>query len=369
MRLNFGRQALASWLVALTLLAGLDVAILKSGLLFRPWAFESSRDPAMTLIAQSFSITRKMNTPTPAGRRRVVLLGSSRAMMGAWHEPGIERRMPPSDDPIQFDNLAMFGAAMPELAAIARWTTQARPDLAMLAIGPAELLTPPGPAHSGTRLLRRGWSWEDILSGEPFTDQFDRILRSTWKLYGFREFIRAALEDLLMRRKGPETAVEFRSIEEFHQRMHPPEAARAATTYQNFLRDPHLESYLAYLGPQRLAPYHRAVSEWQAPSPRALAALDTTLEYLTQSSTRTVILLMPQSPLLAEDETGDLHRPRMEASAVEAIQDAARRHGVEVIDARNWISAERFLDFHHLMPGLSGFEDLLAKEITDGLKH
>jgi hypothetical protein len=369
MRLSFGRQALASWLVALALLLGLDAAILKSGLFFRPWAFESSRDPAVTLIAQSFSITRKMNTPTRSGHRRVVMLGSSRAMMGAWNEAGMETRIPPSADPIQFDNLAMFGAAMPELAAIARWTARAHPDLALVAIGPAELLTPSGPAHSGTRLLRRGWSWKDLATGESLTTQLDRILRSTWQLYGYREFIRAALADLLMGRWKPEPPVDFRSIEEFHQRMRPDEAERAATTYQSFLEDPHLERYLAYLGPDRLAPYHRAVAGWEEPSASALVALDKTLARLTESGASTVILLMPQSPLLAEDKTGELHRPELEALAVQAIRDTADRRGVAVIDARAWIGADRFLDFHHLMPGLSGFEDRLAKEITDGLKH
>lgn len=47
-----------------------------------------------------------------------------------------------------------------------------------------------------------------------------------------------------------------------------------------------------------------------------------------------------------------------------AIREAAERHGVRVIDARTWIGPERFLDFHHLMPGLSGFEERFVEEVT-----
>jgi hypothetical protein len=93
------------------------------------------------------------------------------------------------------------------------------------------------------------------------------------------------------------------------------------------------------------------------------------LTALAGSAQETVVLLLPESPLRRQDESGELHRPELEEAAVAAIRRAAQRHGVRVIDARTWIGPERFLDFHHLMPGLSGFEGRFVEEVVRALEN
>ena len=96
----------------------------------------------------------------------------------------------------------------------------------------------------------------------------------------------------------------------------------------------------------------------------SLAVLDTLLAQLARGSRRSLVLLMPETPLLELDTAGRFHRPGFSDAAASLIRDIAGRHDLTVVDARHWMPAEAFIDFDHLMPDLSGFQQPLAREIV-----
>ena len=355
------QRSLAAWAVALGLLLVVDYGIGSTSMLFRPHPFERSANLEKAVLGQSFSILRKVREPTPPGQRRVVMLGSSRAAMALWEEEDIGRRGAEAGQPVYFDNLSIFGSAIAELAVIAGHTGPARADLAVLAIGPTEILSPTQMSHPVRSLLGR--SMDDPGGLNSWAASLDRVGRGFWNLFAYREFAREALLDFLLGRQAAEVRARFASVEDFHHDLAPADPTALERSYAQFLAEPSLQSYLEYVGPSRREPYRDALAVWTGPTPMAIEALELTLEELRTNAERVVIVLMPESALLAEDTSQEWSKPEMAAAAVAAIVDTARRLEVEVIDGRDWIPPEGFLDFHHVLPGLSGFEAIFYEEV------
>src|SRR5207245_5929653 len=91
----------------------------------------------------------------------------------------------------------------------------------------------------------------------------------------------------------------------------------------------------------------RAGIEVRAGSP-GLVILDRLLARLAAGPWDSLILLMPENPLLDGDTSGQYHQPAIAERGVELIRSAAASHGVRVVDARRWMPAEAFLDLVHL---------------------
>jgi len=99
----------------------------------------------------------------------------------------------------------------------------------------------------------------------------------------------------------------------------------------------------------------------------AIVTLDWFLAELAASDRKVVMLLMPENPVLAQDGKKELHRPGRLAYAAKLATDLAARHGIPVIDARAWLPASAFLDFHHPIFEPERFERLMAEEILNAL--
>ena len=330
-------------------------------MLFRPHPFERSASVENAVLGQSFGILRKVREPTPVGQRRILMLGSSRAAMAVWEEEDVERRSARAGQPVYFDNLSIFGSAIAELAVIAGHTGPARADLAILAIGPTEILRPTALAHPVRTLLGR--KREDPGGVDSTWDSLDRWTRGIWQLFAYREFAREALLDVLLGRQPAEPQVRFPSVEDFHRELAPDDPEGLARNYARFIAEPSLATYLDYVGPERMAPYREALAAWEGPTPVAVAALERTLAELNEHADRVVVVLMPESELLLEDASQDWSKPDMASAAVAVIIETADQLGVEVVDGRGWIPPEGFLDFHHVLPGLSGFEEVFHEEV------
>jgi hypothetical protein len=97
------------------------------------------------------------------------------------------------------------------------------------------------------------------------------------------------------------------------------------------------------------------------------AAVDAMLARLASRDTRTIVLLMPENPLLDEDVGREYHRPEASQDGARRIRALAKRYAVPLVDGRDWMPAESFLDLDHVMPDIGGLERRLAPEIWRAL--
>jgi hypothetical protein len=74
---------------------------------------------------------------------------------------------------------------------------------------------------------------------------------------------------------------------------------------------------------------------------------------------------MPENPILEEDVAGEFHRIGLADEAADLATEVAQEYGIPVVDARDWLLADRFLDFDHPIFQLEELEDGLAKEIVN----
>ena len=96
--------------------------------------------------------------------------------------------------------------------------------------------------------------------------------------------------------------------------------------------------------------------------------LDALLARMAGAPWRTVVLLVPENPILAEDRDAAFHAPGFSDRARDVVTEVATRHGITVVDGRAWMPAANFLDLDHLLPELSGVQRPLAEMIRDALR-
>jgi hypothetical protein len=321
-------------------------------------------------------VLRKIYAPTREAEVRVALLGNSRLALAA-KERGIESVLAeaaPELD-VAVSNLAIFGSYIGDTAVLARHLGAMDPDLVVLTVGAVDLLRPVvnPDAEGPTSLLEIGWQ-EGPVPDEGWGDRVDRWGRTGWRLYRFREFAREAILDRVLKRPDPglppsefdDTLALFRHM--YGERGDEIEAARRA-----FLVEPDLDGFARYVetvGPEHLKRQRdraRSTNTLDESSP-SIIVLDMLIEELSASGFRVAVLLMPENPLLGLDQTGEYHRPGMAEEGASMVMRSAARYGVPVIDGRQWLPAECFLDFDHPLFELEYFEEPLAREILNALE-
>ena len=154
--------------------------------------------------------------------------------------------------------------------------------------------------------------------------------------------------------------------------VHGPRGAQVEAKYSAWRSAGTFASYLAFMtarDPDYLRGVRNRVRNYvpldaESPTRRSLDAL---LARLAGASYRSLILLMPENPILELDSEGLYHDAALEGRAVATLLRESERFGIPVVDGRRWKPAEDFSDFDHLMIGVAGFESLLAREIARAL--
>lgn len=367
------RERALAWLLTPFVLLALDATVTRTPILWAPTSFEES-DLSRLNFSQTFQAARKIYWPESEPDRAVLVLGNSRARLGLRKAPLEEALASLHPGPrVRIDNLAVFGAGPAALEVLSRHLVEVDAALAILAIAPSDLGIPLHyeSNHPIPKLLARGWA-DDGLEEQGASRRIDRWLRSIWRLARFREFARAAIRDRLDPMvDNPPRPERFTSTAELFAATRPGVGPAVETKYREFVADPGLPSFLAYLRVGQ-APHiddvrHRIrearVSgdlERQAQNLRRLVARAST-------TTRTLVLLLPENPVMAEDEDQVFHDEELDLANLARIHSIAAASGVEVLDARHWMGIDAFIDLDHLLPDLSGFERRVAPEILRAL--
>jgi hypothetical protein len=318
-------------------------------------------------------VARTVYRPRPPAAVRVALLGNSKMWFPA-RAPYVERelrRIAPDVD-ARIDNLSFFGARIGDMEIVSRLVGRLDPTLVVIGLGGSEIVPSTwGELVNRTgRLLEIGWADGPLPPG-GVQARMNRWLKTAWPLYRLRSFARYAIRDLVLPSPADRSFPDrFASSAEFFAFIHGPERGRQIDdAYREFQGGPTLDGFLHYLhlrygGDQLLNEPLPDPALLRADGP-GVRALDATLARLAELPVRTVVLLLPENPLLDADREGRYHRPGFSDRAAEIIRDVARRHGATVVDGRRWMPAESFVDLVHLMPDLSGFQKPLAELILE----
>jgi len=369
-----GRQAAArpvTWMLGLAFLVLLDAAVTRTRVLWGPTAFEHTGDIRQMTMAQTYIAARAAYAPSARAAESVVLLGNSRIWLGARPadlDAALARRVagvPP------VENIGIFGAGAGDLEMLSRHLVRRRARVVVVTVGTDDLVEAPGLRLAGIpeELLRIGTEPSPAVR-EELAGRLDRWGRTVWPLWRFRELTRAVLADRLRpdptARPFPDKVTDTRMLFEI---MHGAAAGRVEAAYQRWRREPSLARFLEYLaepGPAYLDTIARRNAGARAPAPGApgARAFERLLARLAEAGWRTVVVVMPENPVLAEDTDHRWHDPARAEAAFALIAAAAARHDVPLVDARRWLGAEAFLDFDHPLPGLGGFHEPLAEEVA-----
>jgi len=367
--------AAITWGLAAVFLVLITAVITRTPLLWAPTTFEHTSDMTRIVFAQTYQAARRIYAPATAPPIRVALLGNSRIWLPA-QEAYLRReldRVAPDLD-VRLDNLAIFGARVGDVEVLSRHLAHLDPTLVILALGGTDLVSRPAvPLHNlPARLLRIGWE-DGPIAPSGAGERVDRWARTAWRLYRFREFARAAIDDRVWPQEPARPFPErFETTQDLFEHMRGGRGAEIEGAYRAWRADPTMERFVDYLkvgsgGYLELIQGH--VREGMKPTPGspAVRMLDALLGRLSRGPWRTIVLLMPENPLLEADRDGLYHSPGFSDEAAATIREAADRYGLAVIDARRWMPAEAFIDFDHLMPDLSGFQVPLVREIVNAV--
>jgi len=330
-------------------------------------------DPAQRLerlaIWQVYDVARALYRPRPPAEQRVAILGNSLVWFPARPayvarelqraEPGVEVRV---------DNLSFFGAKIGDIEIVSRQLHRLDPTVVVLALGGTELVQTALPLVnlSGHR-LDVGWADGPVPPASQ-AERVERWLRTAWPLYRFREFARDGLADRLHPVAEDEVVPDqFPSTGAVFSFLDADIGPRSEAAFQHFRGQPTLDSYAAYLRARWINPEqydHLPDPETLTLASPGVAVLDRLLTRLAAGPWKTIVVLMPENPLLDLDRDGRYHRIGFSDHAAAIIEEVAARHDLRVVDGRRWMPAESFMDFVHLFPDVSGFQVPLAQEIV-----
>jgi hypothetical protein len=366
----------STWIAALFFVVLIDAAITRTRVLWAPTGFENTRDMGQIVFAHTYQAARRIYAPENAPPIRVAFLGNSRIWLPA-REAYLRReldRVAPALD-IRLDNLAIFGALVGDVEVLSRHLERLDPTLVVLAIGASDLVPrPAAPLNNlASRLMRIGWS-DGPAPPSGVAERVDRWGRTLWPLYRFREFARAALGERV--HPGADAGPfpdRFETTRGLFDYMHGEKGADVERAYRAWRAEPSLERFVKYLevgsgGYLRFVQGYVGEGVQPTADGPALRVFESLLRRLADGPWTTLLLLMPENPLLGEDVGGRYHVPGFSEEAAVMVRDIAARCGVPVIDARSWMPADAFIDFDHLMPDLGGFQVPLVREIVHAVR-
>jgi len=366
----------AVWLLALVFVGVADVAITHTRVLWGPTAFEHTRDLRHVVFAQTYQAARAIyadDDPRPS----VVLLGNSRVWLGARErlvQEALDRRL--GAPAVRVHNLGIFGAGLGDQEMLVRHLPRMAPRLAVVTLAGTDLLVTGTTPLAGVpaQLMRTGWT-DGPLAAPGTAARLDRVTRMMWPLWRFREFARAAIDERVVGSPAAEPFPDrFADTRALFRWVHGAEEGDAVERlYESWKTERTLARWTAYLevgSAGHLSLVRERVRSGGSPEQDGLAArcLDAALDRLARAGIATVVVLMPENPVLAADAGNEFHRPGVSDAAAALVTTIAERHAARVVDARGWMPVEAFVDYDHLFPDLSGFQEPLADEIAYAIR-
>jgi hypothetical protein len=359
-----------SWAAALVFLALIDFVFTRSPLLWARTSFEDDVGPRM-VFAQAYQVARKLYAPLPDADLHVVVVGNSRMWTGLRERPlaaALEQFA--EHRSVRVDNLSVFGSGPGVMEVIVRHLARLEPDLVVVGLSGSDLQMPTSHWRESpvVKLMQRG------LADPPHTPatwgkRLDRWLRSIWPLYRFREFSRAALVDRVAPSgTGRVVPEHFDSRRQLFDFMRPGLGEEMEAGYRRFSARPCLATFVDYVSigqADHLKAVRQRAQRSRDPEEERVnrTAVDAMLAQLASRAARTIVLLMPENPLLREDVNREYRQPEVSRDGVRQIRALAELYAVPLIDGRDWMPAQSFLDLDHVMPDVGGLERRLAPEI------
>lgn len=362
-----------TWALAVVLLVGLDAAIAHTSLLWGPSAFEH-RAGAEMLFGRSFQVARTIYGPRERAEFSVALLGNSR-LAYALQEETLLRVLAAAGHPdARVDHLAMFGACPAMLEVLSRHLEDLDPTAAVLAINASDLQLECDSGGHATATRPFDLDGSEAPGAAPsLGERVDRWLRTHWRLWRYRAYARARIEDLLLGSEDPGSSLcEDSSVLDALHGIFADGSVEGERAYRVWQARPSLGNFIDYL--KIAQPLHLKMARNRAarsPDPVAeaqnLAILEHILTRMAKNSATALVLIMPENPILGRDHRQKLHRSGESDRGVALIRALAERHGIDVVDARSWRPAEVYLDLTHLRPDDKLFEQMLARALLDRL--
>jgi hypothetical protein len=359
-----------TWVLALGFVALFDVAITRTWILWGPTTFEHTRDLSRQQFGQTYRATRALYEPVPAPRR-VVVLGNSRAYMGA--RPGLleaELAARRGGAETRVDNLAIFGAGLGDQEVLARHLPRDDSAAVVLMLDATDLLDTTALPLSGapSRLLDVGLC-DGPLSPPDQMSRIARWARTVWPLFRFHEFARAAIADRLLP-EAPSAPFpdHFADLHAVLAYRYGGRAPAVEVAYGAWREQPDLARFVAYL--EQASPDHvhlvRARTR-QATKPGSdgpgVRVLRVLLDRLAERR-HALVVLVPENPILNDDVTGEFHRPGLSDRVASLVGAESAARSIPLADLRRALGVPAFLDFDHPVPGLAGLERRIAEEIA-----
>jgi hypothetical protein len=304
------------------------------------------RDP---VYADRESLMRKLRQAQPPDTPLVVMQGTSRGGYGFNAKRCSERLSAQCGRPTIAFNFALAGTGpvvqrvhLPRLLADGH-----RPSLLLIEIVPAGVAVLPDGPLEARFLDGAAFRHDELPILERYEIPSERIRRQWRETYytpflGFRfnllgRFAPVAVPFHLrgsLGRTGDEYGWHRIMEETFTPERFAESRERALREYTDILRDLH-------------------------PGGAAGRALRDELELALAEGIPVCVLLMPEATWFR-----DLSSPRVTERFDRWIHELTREAGCPLIDARGWMSDDRFADGHHLLPGgAEAFTDRLADEV------
>ena len=367
----------ATWVLTLALVCVIDAAITRTGFLWGKtnlWVRQGGLE--RLYLWQAYESAQQIYYPRRAAAVRVAMLGNSRLWIpgrAAYVERELKRLAPDSD--IRIDNLAFWGAKIGDLEIVSRHLPSARPTLVVLTLGYGDLAETPWSklVNPTGELLDIGWR-DGPLGPASGVERADRWLRTIWPLYRFRRFTKEMIRDRLFPfttdTQFPDRFASERDY--FNLALGERRAAKVDTAYQEWRQEKTFASFVAYL---KLGATGFGLNE-EVPDPASLTldspglrVLDCLLSRLAAEKWATLVLLLPENPVLDQDSEGLYHKPGFSERSASLIAELAARYEIPVVDERRAMPAEAFVDLLHLFPDLSGFQAVLARDVLAALRE
>jgi hypothetical protein len=362
-----------TWLLSVLLIALFGAAITHSAWLWDKQTLWVRGDLGATAFWQTYAATRALYRPSRAAAVRVALLGNSRLWLparGELVEAELHRLAPERD--ARVDDLAFFGAKVGDFEAVSRHIDHLQPTLVVIGLSGSDLVsTNWGGLINPTGELFETGGRDPDLPAVGAAARVEQWVKAIWPLYRWRLYVRERLKDALSPDPRAEQApTAFATPRAYFDFIHGARGAVVEAAYEAWRADPTLDNYVAYL--TMSAPVERLneilpdPATLRADSPGA-GVLDRMLARLAAAGVPTVILLLPENPMLERDTDNRFHRPGFAEHAADIVRAVAERHGVRVVDGRAWMPAPLFADFNHVLPGVSRLHTRLAEEILRAL--
>ncbi|MDG2305363.1 MAG: SGNH/GDSL hydrolase family protein [Candidatus Binatia bacterium] len=345
-------QTLWFWGKIVLVLLLIDILLFRVG-----WFWEFKREHlAGAGLGQTeylHGVTGRLATHNPA-RPLAVAIGNSVVRMTAA-EGTINRALRRSKAGTKFLNLGVDSSHTDDAALMLNVAREAEPWLVIYGLAYRDFMP-----RTKKSLVRHSLidSTFDVPTMKPASidERLSRFVRSHWRLYHHREFVRAILAQEWATLTGSFPAAAWAAE---HPRAlgaagaaFPPQFLASASwpAWQRWNQSRSFADYEAYLATRgRLATVYkkRRAKPFDLESSPQLAALEWMLRRTKETGARMILAYFPENPVFRDPEAAAYFNPELSDRLAALLEREAARFGAQFVDLRALLPAEDFVDLQH----------------------